>query len=145
MASNTEAAGPASPAAAPGLITLSSPFSVTETTDRLARLVESKGLTVFCRIDHGANASSAGLVLRPTILMIFGNARGGTPLMQMQPTAGIDLPLKALAWEDSAGRSWLSYNDPAWIASRHGLDRAGPGVGALRDALAALTRAATMP
>ncbi|HEY3786425.1 MAG TPA: DUF302 domain-containing protein [Steroidobacteraceae bacterium] len=145
MAPNIETAGHASPAVHPGLITLPSTFAVAETTERLARVIESKGLTVFCRIDHAANATSAGLSMRPTVVLIFGNARGGTPLMQAQPTLGIDLPLKALAWEDASGGTWLSYNDPAWLASRHGLDSGVPAVVALREALGAMTRAATMP
>lgn len=81
------------------------------------------GLQVFARVDHAAGAREVGLDLRPTELLIFGNARGGTPLMQDKQTAGIDLPLKALAWADEDGQTWLSYNDPAWIAEQ--LPRAG--------------------
>src|SRR5215813_7422252 len=107
-----------------GLVSLKSAFSVKETVDRLVRLLESKGLTVFCRIDHAANAVGAGLELRPTEVLIFGNAKGGTPLMQATQTIGIDLPLKALAWEDAAGQTWIGYNDPAWLAARHGIEGA---------------------
>ena len=90
-----------------GLITIASAHSVKDTIDRLAADVTSKGMTVFARIDHAAGAQGAGLALRPTELLIFGNAKGGTPLMQSQQTIGIDLPLKALAFEDAAGAVWL--------------------------------------
>jgi uncharacterized protein (DUF302 family) len=103
-----------------GLITLPSAHGVKETIDRFELDVKSKGMTVFARIDHAAGAQEAGLALRPTQLLIFGNAKAGTPLMQSQQTIGIDLPLKVLAWEDAAGKVWLSYNDPAWLAARHG-------------------------
>jgi uncharacterized protein (DUF302 family) len=103
-----------------GLITIPSAHSVKDTIDRLEADVKSKGMTVFARIDHAAGAMEAGLALRPTELLIFGNARGGTPLMQAFQTIGIDLPLKALAWEDAGGKVFLSYNDPAWLAARHG-------------------------
>src|SRR6201996_6845966 len=102
-----------------GLISIKSSFPVKETIDRLAHVVESKGLTVFCRIDHAANAVGAGLSLRPTEVLIFGNAKGGTPLMQANQTIGIDLPLKALVWQDASGETGLSWNDPAWLAARH--------------------------
>jgi uncharacterized protein (DUF302 family) len=111
-----------------GLITIASAHSVKDTIDRLAADVTSKGMTVFARIDHAAGAQAAGLALRPTELLIFGNAKGGTPLMQSQQTIGIDLPLKALAFEDAAGAVWLSYNDPAWLAARHGLAESGAAV-----------------
>ena len=107
-----------------GLTTISSQHSVKATIDRLENVAKAKGLTIFARIDHAAGATSVGLPLRPTELLIFGNARGGTPLMQLAQTVGIDLPLKALAWEDAAGKTWLSYNEPAWLAERHGVERA---------------------
>src|SRR4029077_4189257 len=78
-------------------------------------------MNIFARIDHTAGAREAGLELRPTEVIIFGNARGGTPLMKLNQTAGIDLPLKALVWQDAANQSWISYNEPSWIAQRHGL------------------------
>lgn len=118
-----------------GLISVSSTHSVGETVDRLAKLVEAHGLAVFARIDHAAGAARVGMPLRPTELLIFGNPQGGTPLMQDRQAAGIDLPLKALAWEDADGKVWLAYNDPAWIAARHGL---GP---TSAKALAAMTAA----
>ena len=104
-----------------GLVTVPSRHSVGETIDRLAGIVQGAGLLVFARIDHAAGARGAGMTLRPTELLIFGNPKGGTPLMQDRQTAGIDLPVKALAWEDEAGKVWLSWNDPHWIAARHGL------------------------
>ena len=126
-----------------GLITLPSAHGVKETVDRLAAEVTAKGMTVFARIDHAAGAKEVGLPLRPTELLIFGNAAGGTPLMQVLQTAGIDLPLKALAWEDADGKCWLSYNDPAWIAQRHGdAARVSAVTTRLAAALAALAKAA---
>jgi uncharacterized protein (DUF302 family) len=125
---------------ADGLTTIPSTHSVKETIDRLAADVTAKGLTVFARVDHAKGAHDVGLELRPTELLVFGNARGGTPLMQAQQTAGIDLPLKALAWEDAGGRVWLAYNDPEWIAARHAI--ASPAAKMLAGALAALAKAA---
>jgi uncharacterized protein (DUF302 family) len=106
-----------------GLVTVRSVHSVAVTIDRLAAAVAEAGLRVFARIDHGQGAADAGLELRPTELLIFGHARGGTPLMQDRQTAGIDLPLKALAWEDAEGTVWVTYNDAAWLAERHGIAR----------------------
>src|SRR6202166_2416668 len=99
-----------------GLITVASSFSVRETVDRLVSFATSHGLVVFARIDHADGAAKVGLPLRPTELVIFGHPKGGTPLMQDRQTAGIDLPLKALAWEDADGKVWLSCTDAAWIA-----------------------------
>ncbi|HZR73420.1 DUF302 domain-containing protein [Bradyrhizobium sp.] len=117
-----------------GLTTIKSSHAPDETMTRLEAAVKAKGLTVFARIDHAAGASAAGLQLRPTEVLIFGNAKGGTPLMQAAQTIGIDLPLKALVWQDASGDTWLSWNDPAWIAARHGAS----GVGAVAAKLAAL-------
>jgi uncharacterized protein (DUF302 family) len=129
-----------------GLICLKSSFPVKETIDRLTHAVESRGLTVFCRIDHAAGAVEAGLKLRPTQVLIFGNAKGGTPLMQASQAIGIDLPLKALAWEDAAGQTWLLYNDPVWLTARHGIEAQGAGpAAAMRTLLAAVTQGAAMP
>jgi uncharacterized protein (DUF302 family) len=112
--------------------------------DRLEAAVRAKGMTVFARIDHAAGAAEAGLTLRPTELLIFGNARAGTPLMQARQTIGIDLPLKALVWQDASGKTWLSYNDPPWVVSRHAgdanLDRIASEMAL---GLAALVKAAT--
>jgi uncharacterized protein (DUF302 family) len=128
---------------ADGLITVASNFPVEETIDRLSAAATQAGLTIFARVDHTQGAASAGLPLRPTQLLLFGQACGGTPLMQEQQTAGIDLPLKALAWTDENGQTWLSYNDPEWIASRHGLGQASAGaVQSMRGGLAKLASAA---
>jgi uncharacterized protein (DUF302 family) len=132
--------------APPGLISLKSTSSVKETVDRLVHLVESKGLTVFCRVDHAANAVAAGMQLRPTEVIIFGNGKGGTPLMQATQTIGIDLPLKALVWQDAVGQTWISYNDPVWLTERHGsaAQSVGPAT-AIRTMLATVTQGAAMP
>src|SRR5881398_742445 len=100
-------------------------------------------MKVFARIDHAAGAAGVGLTLRPTELIIFGNARGGTPLMQSVQTVGIDLPLKALVWEDASGTTWLSYNEPSWIAQRHDVANAEPIVSKLSAALSAMARKIT--
>jgi uncharacterized protein (DUF302 family) len=126
-----------------GLTTVTSHYGAEETTTRLEAEVKAKGLTVFARVDHAAGAVAVGLPLRPTTLLIFGNAKGGTPLMQAAQTVGIDLPLKALVWQDDAGATHLSYNDPAWIARRHGLGHeVDPTVAAMTALLGALAKAA---
>jgi uncharacterized protein (DUF302 family) len=104
-----------------GLTTVPSNFGPEETMERLETELRAQGMSIFARIDHAAGAREAGLELRPTEVIIFGNARGGTPLMQGNQTVGIDLPLKALVWQDAANQSWISYNEPSWIAQRHGL------------------------
>src|SRR5216684_7281579 len=106
--------------AAQGLTTIPSSYGPKDTMDRLEAEVRTKGMTVFARIDHAAGAAAAGLALRPTEVLIFGNAKAGTPLMQAVQTIGLDLPLRALVWQDASGKTWLSYNDPAWLAQRHG-------------------------
>src|ERR1700726_4661274 len=126
--------------AAAGLMTRRSSHGPKDTMDRLEAEVRAKGLPVFARIDHAAGAAAVGLSLRPTELLIFGNAKGGTPLMQSNQTVGIDLPLKALVWEDASGATWLSYNDPSWLAKRHGLGR---DVEAAVSAMAAVLNAVT--
>jgi uncharacterized protein (DUF302 family) len=98
-----------------------SPFSAKDTMDRLEAEVKARGNTVFARVDHAAGAASVGISLRPTEALIFGNPKAGTALMQANQTIGIDLPLKALVCEDGAGAVWVAYNDPAWLAQRHGL------------------------
>jgi uncharacterized protein (DUF302 family) len=104
-----------------GLITVQIGISAKEAIDRIANFLNSKNLPVFARIDHAANAQQAGLFLRPTELIVFGNPKAGTLVMQDKQTSGIDLPLKILAWEDGQGKSWITYNDPAWIWDRHEL------------------------
>lgn len=105
--------------AADGLVALKSPHGAKETMNRLEEQVKKRGLTVFRRLDHAAGAAKTGKALRPTELLVFGNPQGGTPLMECAQTAGIDLPLKALVWEDSSSKVWLGYNDPAYLAKRH--------------------------
>jgi uncharacterized protein (DUF302 family) len=128
-----------------GLTTIASRFGPKETMDRLEAEIRAKGMTVFARIDHAAGAAEAGLELRPTELIIFGNARGGTPLMEASQTAGIDLPLKALVWQDPAGMTWLSYNEPSWIVQRHGLGVRAEIVDKMAAALSAISRKAADP
>ena len=126
------------------LVTLRSANNFTTTLDRLLQVLEAKGVTVFARIDHAAGAAGVGLTLRPTTLIVFGNPAAGTPFMQAAQTAGIDLPLKALVWEDAGGAVNFSYNDPAWIAARHGLgNQAQQAVAALSAALKAFAAHAT--
>ena len=132
--------------APPGLISSKGALPVKDTVDRLVHLVESKGLTVFCRVDHAAGAVAAGLQLRPTEVVIFGNAKGGTPLMQATQTIGLDLPLKVLIWQDAGGQTWLSYNDPVWLTERHGIQAQGAGpASAMRSLLQAVTQGAAVP
>ena len=126
-----------------GLTSIASAHSVAETIERLVAAITPLGMNVFARIDHAAGAASIGMPLRPTLLLLFGNPKGGTPLMQDKQTAGIDLPLKALAWEDADGKVWLSYNDPGWIAQRHGATGVTEVTGRLAAALAALAKTAT--
>lgn len=125
-----------------GLVSVASRFSARDTMARLLAALPARNMTVFGRIDHAAGAAAAGLPLRPTDLVIFGNPKGGTVLMQDQQRAGIDLPLKALVWEDADGKVWVTYNDPAWIAKRHGVGHAA-AVEAMTAALQAIVAAAT--
>ena len=104
-----------------GIISKASKYSVPETLDRVDALLQSKGIKIFVRIDHSGEAEKAGLKMPPTQLLIFGNPKGGTPVMLAAPTAAIDLPLKALAWQDADGKVWLSYNDPEYLKRRYGL------------------------
>lgn len=127
--------------AAEGLVAVKSPHGANETMNRLEETVKQRGLTVFARIDHAAGAARIGKALRPTALLIFGNPQGGTPLMECAQSAGIDLPLKALVWEDAAAQVWLGYNDPAFLAQRHGVAQC-PVVQGLQKALAEIAEAA---
>ena len=130
--------------AADGLTTVRSSYGPKDTMNRLEAEVKAKGMTVFARIDHAAGAAAVGLSLQPTEFLIFGNAKGGTPLMQSAQTIGIDLPLKALVWQDEAGSTWLSYNDPGWLAKRHRVGPEGEAtVKAMTAALNAVAKAAT--
>jgi uncharacterized protein (DUF302 family) len=104
-----------------GLVHVKSPYPVPETLKRLESVLHARNLTVFARIDHSGEAEKVGLTMRLTQLIIFGSPKAGTPLMVASPTLAIDLPLKALAWEDAEGQVWLSYNDPDYLKQRHGI------------------------
>jgi uncharacterized protein (DUF302 family) len=124
-----------------GLTTIRSDFSPKETMDRLIAELGKRGMLVFGRIDHAARAAEAGLALRPTELLLFGSQRAGTPLMQASQTVGIDLPLKCLVWQDAAEATWISYNEPAWIARRHQLSpEFDPSVSHIAEVLSAMTQ-----
>jgi uncharacterized protein (DUF302 family) len=121
-----------------GLVTLQSRSDARETFERLVEAVRSRGMTVFARIDQTQAAADVGLTLRPTFVLLFGNPRAGTPLMHAAPSIAIDLPLRALVWGEADHAARLAYVDPVWLARRHGLDPAGPVVGAMAQALAAV-------
>jgi uncharacterized protein (DUF302 family) len=104
-----------------GIISNPSKYSVPDTLDRVEAALRAKGIRVFARVDHGGEAEKAGMKMPPTQLLIFGNPKAGTPVMLVAPTAAIDLPLKALAWQDGDGKVWLSYNDPEYLKRRFGL------------------------
>lgn len=104
-----------------GMVHLSSPYSITETLKRLESTLHSRELTVFARIDHSGEAEKVGMKMRPTQLIIFGSPKGGTPLMVAAPTLAIDLPLKALVWEDADGKVWVSYNTAEYLKERHNI------------------------
>jgi uncharacterized protein (DUF302 family) len=124
-----------------GLITIRSVRSFVETAAVLKDALKARGLTIFAEIDHAAGAAEANMPLRPTTLVMFGNPKGGTPLMQADQRSGIDLPLKLLIWEDFEGKVWLTYNDPVWIAERHGLGSViQPIAASLSDLLKAVAR-----
>ena len=103
-----------------GMIDLPSPYSVPDTLARLESILKERGVRVFACVDHSGEAAKGGLAMRPTQLLIFGSPKGGTPLMVAAPSVAIDLPLKALAWEDERGKVWLSYNAPEYLQQRHG-------------------------
>ena len=129
---------------AEGLTALESTFGPQETADRLVAEVIALGMTIFARMDHAAGAAAVGMTLSPTEVVVFGNAKAGTPLMQAQETIGIDLPLKALVYQDTAGKTWLAYNDPAWMARRHDLPAAvATNVSVMTAALEAIAARAT--
>ncbi len=124
-----------------GLHTVASTRGPAETLDALEHALHARGITLFAKIDHAAGAAAVGLPLGATTVVIFGDPRGGTRLMEVAQTIGIDLPLKALVWQDGDGKTWLSYNDPAWLAKRHGVS--APAVAAMTTLLADLAREAT--
>ena len=135
---------PLAACAADGLVSLKSPHSAQVTMNRLEAIVKERGLTVFARVDHAGGAAKVGKTLRPTELLIFGNPQGGTPFMECAQTVGIDLPLKALVWEDPSAQVWLSYNDAAYLAKRHAVP-ACEAAANLAKAAAGLAAAAVAP
>ncbi len=122
---------------AEGLIAAKSPFPARETMNRFEENAKQRGLNIFVRIDHAEGAAKVGKTLRPTEVLIFGNPQGGTPFIECAQSVGIDLPLKMLVWEDTQGQVWLGYNDPAFLAQRHGVAQC-PAVGGLSKALSGL-------
>lgn len=129
-----------------GLVTIASPHTPAETLDRLINALDARGITVFARIDHAEGAASVGMALRPTTVIIFGNPAAGTPLMQSDQRVGLDLPLKALVWQDAGSQTWLTYSDPTWLAERYGLgDESKPVAEKLAAALAGIAAAAASP
>ena len=128
----------------PDLVTLPSAHGVPEIVARLKALLAQKGIEVFAHIDHAAGAREVGLPLRPTQVLIFGNPKAGTPLMQSRQTVGLDLPLRVLAWEDEEGKAWLTYRRVAELARHHRVTDRDEAVQALDEGLAGLARAATL-
>ena len=122
-----------------GLVHLRASGTVAETVDRFQALLSSKGLEIFCRIDHSGEAAAAGLTMRPTFVLIFGSPKSGTPLMLEAPTLAIDLPMKALVWQDADDVTWLSYNSTEYLRQRHGIHSDAHG---LAGAEAIFTQAA---
>ena len=128
-----------------GLVSKKSPYSVTVTLDRLEKILKDKGVTIATRWSHDAGAAKAGISLRPTELLIFGNPNVGSHFFTSKQAAGIDLPMKALAWQGEAGQVWLTYNDPAYIAGRHGIKDRGEVVQKMSKALDMFSNAAVAP
>ena len=128
-----------------GLISVKSSHDVKVTADRLENILNQKGMTVFIRINHSAGAQKVGKKLRPTELVVFGNPKVGTPLMQCSQSVAIDLPQKALIWQDDKGQAWLTYNDPNYLAQRHGLSDCTEVIKKVEKALSNFAKAATMP
>lgn len=134
-----------SAAAQLGVVSVRSPHDVSTTIDKLTTVLESKGMTVFGRVNHSQNAQNAELELRPTELLIFGNPKVGTPLMNCAQSVALDLPQKMLAWQDEAGVVYLGYNDPLFLKDRHGIEGCDEVLGNISNALANFAKAATAP
>ncbi|MBX2835380.1 MAG: DUF302 domain-containing protein [Gammaproteobacteria bacterium] len=130
---------------AEGLVVVSSPHGVEKTLDKLTTVLESKGMKIMARVNHAAGAASADLTLRPTEVLIFGNPKVGTPLMNCSQSIAIDLPQKMLAWEDADGKVWLGYNDPAYLKGRHTTEGCDGVFDKVSGALANFAKAATAP
>jgi uncharacterized protein (DUF302 family) len=128
-----------------GLVNIQSAHSVARTADRMETMLKEKGLRIFIRINHAAGAQNAGIKLRPTELIVFGNPKVGAPLMARQQSIGIDLPQKLLIWEDADGKVWLTYNRPEYLAARHGLPADLAPFKKVGSVLKALTAAAAAP
>ena len=127
-----------------GLVLAASRYDPAKTMELLVAAVTRRGMAVLARIDHAAAAAKVGMTLRPTEVLIFGSPKAGTPLMQTAQTIGIDLPLKALVFADAKGKTWVAYNDPAWLATRHKIEGAARGaLTAMTAALEAVVREAT--
>ena len=131
------------PAMKTGIITIPSANSVDVTIDRMEAAIKGKGLHVFARINHYQNALDMGLDMRPNTVLIFGSPKIGAPIMSESPTIGLDVPVKALAWQDKDGNVFLSYNDPAYLKERHGIEKATMPLGKMAKALAGLSAHAT--
>ena len=129
-------------AAAEGLINVASNHSVVATADRLDSILKEKGMTVFARIKHSDGAQKVGVKLNPTELIVFGNPKVGAPLMQCQQSVAIDLPQKALVWQDNSGKVWISYNDPMYLQARHKINGCEEVLPKVAKALAGITAAA---
>jgi uncharacterized protein (DUF302 family) len=126
-----------------GLISQNSPYSAIQTMEKIASLVQANGMTIFMRLDHAQNAKTIGLSLRPTELIVFGNPKAGTILMEDNQATGLDLPLKALVWEDESCKTWVTYEDPRWISARHQLtSSAGPIVNSIAESIKELIETA---
>lgn len=128
-----------------GIVSVKSPHGVKETADRLEKAAKGKGMTIFNRVNHAENAQKIGITLRPTELLIFGNPKVGSPLMQCSQSAAIDLPQKALIWEDEKGQVWLSYNNPEYLGERHTIQGCDKIIAKIKKALSGLAKAASAP
>ncbi|VAW11700.1 hypothetical protein MNBD_BACTEROID05-290 [hydrothermal vent metagenome] len=127
-----------------GMVTLQSPYSAQMTIDRLEKILVDKGMTIFTRISHNEGAMKVGLELRPTVVLVFGNPKVGTPVMLCQQKAAIDFPQKALAWEDREGKVWLSYNDPQYLVERHQIKGCEEFIKKIKGALSKFANAAVL-
>ena len=125
-----------------GLVTLQSNHSVKDTADKLASIIDSKGMTVFARVDHQKNAAGVNLELRPTLVIMFGNPKAGTPLMQCEQSVAIDLPQKILISEDADDKVWLSYNNPDYLKTRHDIQGCDTAIDNISKALSGISQAA---
>ncbi len=132
-----------SAAASDGLVSVQSDFNASETAERFVNIIQKKGLTLFARINHKKNAAGVDLELRPTEVIIFGNPKVGTPLMQCSQKVAIELPQKALIWEDNEGKVWFSYNDPGYLKKRHDIQNCDKVINKVSNILGKLSKAAT--